>query len=204
MKNLLIYILCTLSVTASGQSINDLFRSMPSELLPGVSEGNKTMLLVDTGNTSVPYALGKIRKIRHSNDFLQIRTSAAGDTQLKMLPLMQDSLIICLIQTVCADGCDSHLSFFTTQWQQLDPNRFLPDLSAKFSFNSFPKNSENDKYAVSLPDFYPISARFSTESTDLMLKLHYSERMTGEEREKIKPFLESDSILLKWENGFFR
>jgi hypothetical protein len=80
----------------------------------GVSEGNKTMLLVDSGKTTVPYALGEIKKLEQSSDYLKIKTSDAGTTQLKMLPVAKDSSIVCIIKTVCAEACDSHISFYTT------------------------------------------------------------------------------------------
>ena len=204
MKKITTIFLLLLSMTATGQTIADLFRSMPSELLPGVSEANKTMLLVDSGKTSVPYALGEIGKIAQSNDFVHIRTSDAGDLQLKVLPLSSDSLIVSVIQTVCAGVCDSRIYFFTTNWEELDQELFLPVLSKEIFFNSSKKDSDNYKYAVSLPDIFPISARFGKTGTDLTLELHYRERLTDDQTEEITPFLVGDTLLVKWENGTFR
>lgn len=204
MKKITTIFLLLLSMTATGQTIADLFRSMPSELLPGVSEANKTMLLVDSGKTSVPYALGEIGKIAQSNDFVHIRTSDAGDLQLKVLPLSSDSLIVSVIQTVCAGVCDSRIYFFTTNWEELDQELFLPVLSKEIFFNSSKKDSDNYKYAVSLPDIFPISARFGKTGTDLTLELHYRERLTDDQIVEITPFLVGDTLLVKWENGTFR
>ena len=204
MKKITTIFLLLLSMTATGQTIADLFRSMPSELLPGVSEANKTMLLVDSGKTSVPYALGEIGKIAQSNDFVHIRTSDAGDLQLKVLPLSSDSLIVSVIQTVCAGVCDSRIFFFTTNWEELDQELFLPQLSSEIFFNSSKKDSDNYKYAVSLPDIFPISARFGKTGTDLTLELHYRERLTDDQTEEITPFLVGYTLLVKWENGTFR
>lgn len=204
MKKITTIFLLLLSMTATGQTIADLFRSMPSELLPGVSEANKTMLLVDSGKTSVPYALGEIGKIAQSNDYLHVRTSDAGDLQLKVLPLSSDSLIVSVIQTVCAGVCDSRIFFFTTNWEELDQELFLPQLSSEIFFNSSKKDSDNYKYAVSLPDIFPISARFGKTGTDLTLELHYRERLTDDQIVEITPFLVGDTLLVKWENGSFR
>lgn len=204
MKTILINLLLLLSIMAAGQTAGDLFRSMPSGLFPGVSEGNKTMLLVDSGNNSVPYALGDISKIAHEKDFLQVRTSAAGDLQIKLLPLSDDSLIVCLIQTVCAGVCDSRISFFSTTWQELDQGMFLPELSKEIFFNSSKKNSDNYNYAVSLPDIYPISAEFSDGSSDLTLRFNYREHLNDDQIAEIQPYLKSDSIILKWNNATFR
>lgn len=204
MKTILISFLFMLSLSTSGQTVSDLFKSMPTDLLPGVSEGNKTLLLVDTGQTSVPYVLGEISKIAHSDDFLYIRTSDVGDIQLKLLPLSNDSLIVCLIQTVCTDVCDSRINFFTTEWKKLDPQRYLTQFTAEIFFNSSQKNSDNYKYAVSLPDIYPISAMFSDNNSDLTLRFNYRERLTDDQIAEIQPYLKSDSVILTWKNATFR
>jgi hypothetical protein len=187
-----------------GQTIGDLFRSMPSGLLPGVSEDNKTMLLVDTGKTVVPYAMGEVHKIRQSNDFLQIRTSAVGTTQMKILPVAKDSVIVCLIRTVCGDLCDSNISFYTTNWEILEKEQYLPAVTAENFFDSSKKEAENYKYAVSLPDIYPISAEFSDRGSDLTLRFNYRERLDDDQIAEIQPYLKSDSIILKWNNATFR
>ena len=204
MQRSILFLFLFFSMFGYGQTVGDLFRSMPSGLLPGVSEDNKTMLLVDTGQTVVPYAMGEIQKIREGKDFLQLRTSAIGSTQLKMLPVTGDSMIVCLIKTVCGDICDSNISFYTTNWEILQKEQFLPVVSAEIFFDSSLKERENYKYAVSLPDINPISAEFSDGSSDLTLRFNYKEHMTDEQIAEIQPYLKSDSIILKWNNATFR
>ena len=198
MKYKFIYILLLISFSVTGQTIEELFQTMPSQLLPGVSEGDKTMLLVDSTTTTLPYVLGEINKISHRSDYLHIRTSKVGDTQLKLLPLPNDSVIVCLIQTVCTDICDSNITFHTTQWEQLPAAPYLPRLTEELFFNSSKKNSDNYKYAVSLLDIFPVSARFNENSTDLVLRLHYKERLSDADIKEIQPYLQSDTLLLKW------
>ena len=204
MQRNILFLFIFFTMYGYGQTIGDLFRSMPSGLLPGVSEDNKTMLLVDTGKTVVPYAMGEVHKIRQSNDFLQIRTSAVGTTQLKMLPVAADSVIVCLIKTVCGDICDSNITFYTTNWEILQKEQFLPVVSAENFFDYSKKERENYKYAVSLPDIYPISAEFSDGSSDLTLRFNYREHLNDDQIAEIQPYLKSDSIILKWNNAIFR
>ncbi|MEN6588076.1 MAG: DUF3256 family protein [Proteiniphilum sp.] len=204
MRKSFFFFLLFFSAITHAQTVGDLFKSMPAELLPGVSEGNKTMLLVDSGRTAVPYPLGEIQKVSQSDDYLQIKTSDIGTTQLKLLQMGNDSVIVCLIKTVCGDVCDSHLSFYTSDWKKLNSEAFLPDVSAEIFFNSSRKMSENDKYAVSLPDIYPISAAFNEKGTDLTLMFHYKDRLTEAQIEELKPLLKSDSVVLTWDNASFR
>jgi hypothetical protein len=193
-----------LTSIAQAQQVGDLFKTMPTTLLPGLSDGNKTMLLVDTGRTTIPYAFGEITKEAYSTDYLKLKTSNSGTLQLKLLPISEDSQVICLIQTVCAGICDSRISFYTIGWEKLDRDAFLPPFSEKIFLNSSENDSKNDKYAVSLPDINPISASFDKTGTDLTLTYHYKQRLTGEQIEYLKTILKGDSVVLTWNKGTFR
>lgn len=204
MHHLILLFFLFLSTFAQAQQVGDLFKAMPPELLPGVSEGNKTMLLVDSGKTTVPYPLGEIVKEAYGNDYLRLQTSKIGTLQLKLLPVSEDSIVVCLIKTVCWSVCDSHISFYTSEWKKLDKDAFLPTISAEIFLNSSQKKSENDKYAVSLPDIYPISATFNETGTDLTLTFHYKERLAEEQIQQLEPLLKGNSVVLAWKNGSFR
>ncbi|MDD3955556.1 MAG: DUF3256 family protein [Proteiniphilum sp.] len=204
MHHLILLFFLSLSTIVEAQQVGDLFKAMPPELLPGVSEGNKTMLLVDSGKTTVPYPLGEIVKEAYGNDYLRLQTSKIGTLQLKLLPVSEDSVVVCLIKTVCGNVCDSHISFYTSEWKKLDKEAFLPTISAEIFLNSSQKKSENDKYAVSLPDIYPISATFNETGTDLTLTFHYKERLAEEQIQQLEPLLKGDSLVLTWKNGSFR
>ncbi len=204
MKQYILLFFIFISLTGYSQTIGSLFQSMPADILPGVSEDNKTMLLVDTGKTTVPYTFGEISKIRQSSDYLEIRSSDIGITQLKLLPVGQDSVIVCVIKTVCGDVCDSNISFYTTDWRKLEKSTFLPSISAENFFDSSKKETENYKYAVSLPDIYPISAAFGDTGNDMTLTFNYKRHLSDDLIAEIKPFLRGDSIILKWDNHSFK
>lgn len=203
-RNLIWIFFLSVSFLAEGQNIGEMFKSMPAALLPGVSEGNKTMLLVDSGETVVPYALGEIKKLRQSSNFLEIKTSGIGIIQLKLLPVEKDSAIVCVIKTVCANACDSHITFYTTKWEEIGNKTFLPEVSQEIFFDSSKKERENYKYAVSLHHIFPISATFSESGYDLTLTFNYKALLSDEQIAEIKPFLKSDSVVLMWNNAVFR
>lgn len=200
MKKLFIYIFLSLSITAQAQSISDVFKQMPADMLPGFTDANKTMLLVDTGTTVVPYALGEMEKEFQTSDYLKLKTSEVGTLQLKLLPIASDSSVVCVIRTVCASACDSHISFFTTDWEKLDGNDFLPIISKEIFFDSSQKDSDKYKYAVSLPDVSPISAEFVGRQNDLTLHFDAETYLSPVIFEEVKPFLKNESVVLKWNN----
>lgn len=203
MKSIFLLLLF-IATMANGQTVGDLFKTMPAEFIPGLAESNKTMLLVDSGQTIVPYMLGEIKKVRHTRDHLFIQTSEVGTTELKLLPVDSDSVIICVINTVCAQACDSRIDFYTTEWKKIDDSTLLPSIGGENFFDSSQKERENYKYAVSLPGIYPISATFKEDETGLVLTFNYKDHLTNEQIEEITPFIKSDSILLKWNGTSFK
>ena len=194
--------------TVYSQTINDMFKSMPAELLPGVSEGNKTMLIVDTAQATVPYIFGEIQKVKHSSSYLKIKTSEVGNTQIKLLPVTEDSLIIAVIKTVCGgpntDVCNSIVSFYNNEWEEMDNQTFIHTISPEMFMDSSKKESDNYKYALSLTDIYPISATFDETSTDLTLTFNYKERLTDLQIKEFETYLIDDKLLLKWNGSNFK
>ena len=190
------------------QTINEIFITMPAELLPGISEGNKTMLTVDTSKTAIPYIFGEIQKVNHGSSYLNIKTSDVGNTQIKLLPVAGDSSIVSVIQTVCGgaetDICNSIITFYTIDWKELDNELFLPSLSPEMFMDSSKKDIDNYKYALSLPDIYPISAKYDETSTDLTLLFHYKDRLDNMHLKEFESFLKSDSVILQWDESGFK
>ena len=204
MHHLILLFFLSLSTIVEAQQVGDLFKAMPPELLPGVSEGNKTMLLVDSGKTTVPYPLGEIVKEAYGNDYLRLQTSKIGTLQLKLLPVSEDSVVVCLIKTVCGNVCDSHISFYTTGWEKIEDSTLLPEVSAEIFFDSSKKEMENYKYALSLHHIYPVSAGCNESNNDLTLTFNYKPLLTDDQIAEVAPFLKSDSVILKWDSGRFK
>ncbi|MDO5664545.1 MAG: DUF3256 family protein [Bacteroidia bacterium] len=204
MKKRLFILLILVSTSAFSQKIDDVFKTMPNSILPGLSEGNRTMLLVDTGKTVIPYTFGEIEKLTYSPDFLKIKTSEIGTTQIKLLPLINDTQIICVIKTVCRNACDSNIKFYSTDWKELNANTLLPHISAESFLDESKKGTDNYKFAVSLSDIYPISAEFENGTNTLTLKLDLKNYLSSEQLAKIKPFVKSETIILNWNNTSFK
>lgn len=202
MKYIIIFLFTLISISGYGQTLSDLFKSMPQEVLPGFTEADKTMLLVDTSLTVIPYSLGEIERLSYNDTYLHIRTSDIGTLQLKLLPLVNSTYIICMIKTVCGKACDSNISFYSTEWNPLDSSSFLPKIDADLFFN---KNDIKDrKFAESLLDIEPISATIQTNSNNLILKLDYKTYLSDENVSKVEAIIKQDSITLQWNKSSFQ
>jgi len=203
-KNLFLFLFVVFSFCSFGQKVADVFKTMPDSLLPCLSEDNKIMMLVDTGRTVIPYQLGEFEKLNHTDSYLNIRTSEAGTTQIKVLPLINNTKIVCVIQTACAMVCDSQISFYTTEWEKLDKTSLLPLINVESFFDSSKKGSDNYNFALSLPDISPIEARFEGGGDDLTFSLDLSSYLPQEDAAQMKPFLKTEQIVLKWNKTGFQ
>lgn len=204
MKPFFILIFSCVSLFGFGQRVADVFKTMPGDILPGFTEADKTLILVDTGLKIIPYPLGNIERMKYSDSYLQLKTSDIGTFQLKLLPLVNNTKIICVIKTVCGKACDSDIRFYSTQWEKIDENTLLPPVSAESFFDRQKQGSNEYEYALSLLDVEPLSAVFSDDSDALILSLNYEAYLSEENIAKIKPFIKQDFITLHWTKTSFR
>ncbi len=186
-----------------GQTIDKVFQTMPEELLPAFSEANKTMLLVDSSLSVIPYPLGEIERLDYSDTFLSLRTSKVGTMQIKLLSLVNNTKIVALINTVCSKVCDSDVRFFTEEWEEIDKNNLLPTLPPNIFFDKTKLETPEFKWAVSHIDIYPLNFQFTKGSDDLEVKLDIAKHLSEQDLKKITPFLDKESINLSWNKSTF-
>ena len=55
-----------------------------------------------------------------SPDYIHVKMTPQSSWQMKLLPINDSTKVICVVATVCAPACDSHVKFYTTDWKELD------------------------------------------------------------------------------------
>lgn len=184
------------------QKIDDVFREMPFEILPGLTDEDKEMMMIDTGKVSVPSQLGEVSKIEHSDTYVKFTTSKAGTTQIKILGSDYDSLIICVVKTVCDSICDSDIKFYSTDWVELDRTQLLKYVSIDSFLRSKDIISILSVDAV-LPLFYPVSAELYAESEHIILKMDLEDVLSKDQFEILRPYIVKSEVELKWNGASF-
>ncbi|MBR2300808.1 MAG: DUF3256 family protein, partial [Bacteroidaceae bacterium] len=116
----------------SAQSMRTLFVSMPDSIMPLLTKNNREDCIdfIDAGMQAVVTNRldSKSELLQFTPNFLHLRTSKAGSMQLKILPTADDTLV-CVVNTICAEACDSRIAFYTRKWQPLDSkNYFAPPI----------------------------------------------------------------------------
>ncbi len=202
-RYIILFFLISISLLSSGQTMNDLFKSMPSEYLPAFSEANKTMLLVDSSLSVIPYALGEIVRLDYTDTFLSLKTSEVGTMQIKILPLVNKTKIIALIKTVCSTVCNSNIQFFTSEWEEVEKSSLLPEIPYYTFFDSTKLETPEFKWAISKIDMYPLQFQFKDGGSDLQVKLDINNHLSAQDSITIKPYLIKETIDLSWNKSTF-
>lgn len=166
---LLFLLLFCVNSFLSAQSMRTLFVQMPDSIMPFLTKNNRedcvdfidaNMLARVTNRLDT-----KSELLQFTSDYLHLKTSEAGSMQIKMLPFDGDT-ILCVINTVCAEACDSRIAFYTRNWQPLDGSiyfkkplirDFFLDVNTPDSQQDFSDDLTSAKKAESLDELLDIA-----------------------------------------------
>ena len=133
-----------------------------------------------------------------TDDFLQVKTSE-NTMELFLLPMINDSKIVGLIQTVCAPVCDSYLEFYTTSWKKLAASVFIT-FAGKNDFlkEGINPEDENVKNALIPLDISFIKLHYEPEKQELQQYYTSIEYLSETDRAKVKQYFNEKPKQFKW------
>ena len=209
MKKLVLFFFVLLSFCCHAQDISSVFGNMPKNLILLVDSIQRHDLMnsYNKGNSSSDITdklNGKISLVDFRKDFLELH-SGNSSMQIALLKLVNDSKVICLIQTVCAPVCDSRLSFYTTEWKLLDASNFISPVNASwFIKDDAPQADEVFMNAFKALDMDLIQYRFNPEKLELTQTYTTPQYLSKEDKEDIDPFLKQEPKVFVWEKWGFK
>ena len=209
MKQLIISTLLALcAFNAGAQDMAGLFVKMPDEYMIGL-EGAWRKDLVDL------YQAGKEAKLQNMMqgtsqlmklppDYLKIQTSGRSTVELRRLPLVNHTYIICMVTTVSAPVSDSRIHFFTTDWKPLSGE----DLYNPVSVDDFllPDVDTTDVVFLDVMaalDMDLFVYRLNEEVQTLTAEYMTLDYLDTAMREKAKQFFTTEPKVFTWTKGRF-
>lgn len=197
MRRILLLSIVVLSSTlVSSQNINEVFKKIPFEILPGLTVEDKDIIVVDKSVVSVPTPLGQMNKLQHSDTYLKIQTSEIGTTQIKLLPYRDESVIICVVKTVCDKACDSKIDFYDVDWNKVEDASLLSYNIKDFVDVDSINNSLSTK--IDLPLFYPYSIALSDNSDDVTIRTNILNLVPKTLRAEFELYIKNEEITMQW------
>ncbi|MCR4765295.1 MAG: DUF3256 family protein [Bacteroidaceae bacterium] len=205
---LFIIISLLLTCIAQAQQVRESFINMPdtlSTLLTKVNREDFIDFLDSNMKAEVNNRLGgKSEMTKLTADFLEVKMSSESVFQLKVLTKADGSKLLCTISTVCGPACDSHILFYTTDWQPLDTRSLLPTLPTIDTFvHALPKDASYSlQDARRQVDMLLMKAEMSPEDTALTFTFTTPDYMDPEAVKQIESYI-TTTVTLHWDGNKF-
>lgn len=192
----------------SAQEIGNVFMSMPDDIILGLESTDKEMLVANTKDSTeilITKKMGDaIKRLSISDDFIALQTSEAGTTQIKLLPLINDSKIICVVKTVCGSACDSQIRFYTTKWIPIEQSLF-PDKNKEWFIKAdSDRDSQDFKNVYEALDINLMRIEMSAEDTSVKVYYDIEKYLSEEDLKMIQPFLIKEPKILEWDKNSYK
>ena len=194
---------------ANAQQAKQYFVSMPDTILPLLTEINRADCIDFLESNMRAIATnrldGKSEMTKLTDNYIAIKLSEQSSWQMKVLALNDSTQVICTVFTACAPACDSHIKFYTTQWESLslaDYIQAMPTLS-----DYLPQLNEADYdiqtlNAVKQADLLLIKMQLSADDNTLVCSFDTPQYMEKSAAQKLTPLLQKP-IVYNWNSGKF-
>lgn len=197
-----------LTATVFAQDINKVFKDMPRDIIYGLNPELNEMLLdspKDTTKFVATVVYESIKRKAFNSEFIALQTSKAGMTEIKLLPLINESKIICVVQTVSGVVTDSRISFYTDKWEPVDGSDLLPKRDVNwFLKEDVDKSSEKYAHAISSLIMNPMKYTLSPDEAILTVEFDPKGFLSNEDYKNLEPFLKQEPKVLKWDKVRFK
>lgn len=189
--------------SVNAQELENVILSMPNGIVLGLDAAQKDRLaasLKDTAQIEVDREnIGTVKRLAISPDYISLQTSESGTTQIKLLPLINDTKIICVVKTICGGVCDSQIQFYTTKWLPIAQDLFPKKTKDWFIKHDADKDSQDFKNAYTSLDMTPIKIMLLPESTSLEAFYDIKNYLSEDDYKKIQPFLIEGAKTFEWD-----
>lgn len=194
------FICCFCAVKA--QNAASVFSSVPDKILLPL-DSIQRLDIVDLYNAGrvaqIINNLGDTSRLVSLNENYLVLETENFRFEMALVPMINDSKIICIIKTVCAPVCDSRVSFYTTDWKRMDSGVFFKPVEKDwFILEGIDRNDEYFKtfeYALDMD-----LMRFGFENDGLLLVQTYTapQYLSLDIRGKTDKYLKSEPKKYTW------
>ncbi len=210
MKRFAFFIMvCVFAFGAKAQDVDALFVAMPDGDIPQLENAWRKDL-VDL------YKSGKEARLKNTMngfstlkkltaDYLLLQVTERSTIEIRLLPLVNNTKVICLVRTVCAPVADSRVEFFTTEWEPLDASDMFTPVSADwFIKEDADRSSAAFLDAASRLDMTLMEYRLSPDSLTLTATYNTPQYLSGEDRARVDSFLKQSPKVYVWDRHHFK
>ncbi|MHB9056438.1 MAG: DUF3256 family protein [Paludibacteraceae bacterium] len=202
-----LFLIAGANFSVKSQDIIKYFVDMPAYLLPSLETSHKLEMIENytknSGKDTIENLLGgkaRILTLDTITHFISIQTASASHFEMKMFDRADQSKFIGVINTVCGPICSSYIHFYNTDWKEIKID--FPKFTAYNWINS--KEASID--SIKITDILKVSfieLHFIVDKDILEAKNNSPEYLDVMAKEKLRPFLDNNPILVKWNGNKF-
>ncbi|MDR3253255.1 MAG: DUF3256 family protein, partial [Tannerella sp.] len=192
--------------SATAQSMDELFAGMPDELVTQLENAWRKDLidLYKSGKTATLDNImqGKSTLLKLTDNYLLLQSTERTTVELRLLPLVNKTYVVCMVTTVYAPVADSHVRFYSTDWQQLPADDlFKPAAIERFLRPEADTASVAYIDAKASLDMCLVKYSLSPDSNDLTAELTTPQYLDEEAAKKAKVIVNDKPLQFIWKSG---
>lgn len=201
--------ICVLTSGVWAQDMAAVFTAMPDSLVPQLENAWRKDL-VDLFRTGKEARLknrmnGMSVLEKLTPDYLLLQVTGSSTIEMKLLPLINNTLVVCVVTTVDGPVPDSRVAFFTTAWEPLkSADLFVPVTADWFIREDADRDDPAFLDAVARLDMELMKYSLNPDSPTLTATYTTPLYLSEEERDKATPFLKSTPKVYTWEKFHFK
>ena len=206
MKRLVIgFVFACIMVAAGAQKMENYFAQMPDDLISQLEEAWRKDL-VDLYKSGKPAQLentmlGKSTLLMLTDHYLLLQSTERSTVELKLLPLINNTSILCMVETIYAPVADSRVSFYTTEWQQLPADDIFTPVDKDWFRN---EDADPAQWKdLLLPEICLMKYHLSDKESTLTAEYMTPFNLDDESQQLVKPLLKDEPKIYQWKNGRF-
>lgn len=210
MKRYILLMLCCLCVSGVfGQEMKDVFINMPDRYIPQLEDAWRKDL-VDLYNSGKAARLqntmnGYSKLDSLTKDYLRLQVTERSSVEMKMLPLINNTYVICMVTTIGGPAPDSRIEFYSTDWKPLPSEDLLTPVSPGwFLKEDADPDSDAFKDVQARLDMDLIAYALSPDNLTLTATYTTPAYLDKETREKVTKFLKDKPKVYTWERSHFK
>jgi hypothetical protein len=196
------------AVSSMAQRMDELFIKMPSDMIIQLEEAWRKDLvdLYKSGKTATleNTMQGRSSLLELTDNYLLLRSSERSILEMKLLPLVNNTNIICMITTVSAPVADSRVHFYTTDWHPISSEELYAPVAADWFWNEDVDRSSIAYFdAKAMLDIFLVKYSLSAENFSLTAEYTTPMYLDDDSRRKITLLLKDIPKKYEWKSGRF-
>ncbi|MDR0744165.1 MAG: DUF3256 family protein [Tannerella sp.] len=196
------------AVSSMAQRMDELFIKMPSDIIIQLEEAWRKDLvdLYKSGKTATleNTMQGRSGLLELTDNYLLLQSSERSMMELKLLPLVNHTNIICMITTVSAPVADSRVYFYTTDWNPISSEGLYTPVTADWYWKEDVDHSSIACLdAKAMLDIFLVKYSLSAENFSLTAEYTTPMYLDDDSREKVTLLLKDIPKRYEWKSGRF-